>query len=94
MLYFISRDCKYSIHVYVYSRTTCGQEIKYLSIYPHNKPAELGTPTIAATVRVGRHDTRRSGRLPERVEYVLNKRVALVRVVAGHIFLYPWKCGR
>ena len=23
----ISQDCKYSIHVYVYSRTTCGQEI-------------------------------------------------------------------
>ena len=32
-LYSISRDCKYSYHVYVYSRTTCGQEIKYLSIY-------------------------------------------------------------
>ena len=33
MLYSISRDCKYSNHLYVYSRTTCGQEIKYLSIY-------------------------------------------------------------
>ena len=33
MLYSISLDCKYSIHVHVYSRTTCGQKIKYLSIY-------------------------------------------------------------
>ena len=39
MLYSISRDYEYSIHVvvncllYVYSGTTCGQEIKYLFIY-------------------------------------------------------------
>ena len=34
-LYLISCDCKYSIQIYVYSRTTCGQEETYLFIFHH-----------------------------------------------------------